>query len=166
MKALSSRNDDPAHASRPWDRDRDGFVIAEGAGIVVLEERVVEETALVVGPAKPVVEHLEDDEQSFARGLCTAARFRDDPPIDPKLLAEIEDRHREAVLGSEMAVQGHLGDASLGHDPIDTDRLHPVPAEEVVRRAEYAPARVVVRLLDLIGLRRPGRGRVTFGTVR
>jgi len=38
MKALSTRNDDPAHASRPWDRDRDGFVIAEGAGIVVLEE--------------------------------------------------------------------------------------------------------------------------------
>ena len=64
-----------------------------------------------------------------------------------------------------MAIQGHLGDASLGHDPIDTDRLHPMPAEEVVRRAEYAPARVVVRLLDLIGLRRPGRGRVTVGTV-
>ena len=38
MKALSSRNDDPLHASRPWDRDRDGFVIAEGAGIVILEE--------------------------------------------------------------------------------------------------------------------------------
>ena len=38
MKALSTRNDDPLHASRPWDRDRDGFVIAEGAGIVVLEE--------------------------------------------------------------------------------------------------------------------------------
>ena len=33
MKALSTRNDDPLHASRPWDRDRDGFVIAEGAGI-------------------------------------------------------------------------------------------------------------------------------------
>ena len=38
MKALSTRNDDPLHASRPWDRDRDGFVIAEGAGLVVLEE--------------------------------------------------------------------------------------------------------------------------------
>jgi 3-oxoacyl-[acyl-carrier-protein] synthase II len=38
MKALSTRNDDPVHASRPWDRDRDGFVIAEGAGLVVLEE--------------------------------------------------------------------------------------------------------------------------------
>ncbi len=37
-KALSTRNDDPARASRPWDRDRDGFVMAEGAGGMVLEE--------------------------------------------------------------------------------------------------------------------------------
>ena len=38
MRALSTRNNDPAHASRPWDKDRDGFVIGEGAGILIMEE--------------------------------------------------------------------------------------------------------------------------------
>ena len=37
-RALSTRNDDPAGASRPWDRDRDGFVLSDGGGVVVLEE--------------------------------------------------------------------------------------------------------------------------------
>ncbi|MCX7024305.1 MAG: beta-ketoacyl-ACP synthase II [Spirochaetes bacterium] len=52
LKALSVRNDDPEHASRPFDRDRDGFVIGEGAGILIMEG---EEHARKRG-AKPLVE--------------------------------------------------------------------------------------------------------------
>ena len=37
-RALSTRNDDPQAASRPWDRDRDGFVLSDGAGVLVLED--------------------------------------------------------------------------------------------------------------------------------
>ena len=38
MRALSTRNHDPEHASRPWDKDRDGFIIGEGAGVLILED--------------------------------------------------------------------------------------------------------------------------------
>jgi len=51
LKGLSTRNDDPQHASRPWDRDRDGFLLAEGAGCLVFEElqHAVKRGAVIYG---------------------------------------------------------------------------------------------------------------------
>src|SRR3989475_8689285 len=54
MRALSTRNDEPEKASRPWDRDRDGFIIGEGAGILILEEL---ENARARG-ARPIAESV------------------------------------------------------------------------------------------------------------
>ena len=52
MRAVSLRNDEPALASRPWDRDRDGFVLGEGAGVLVIEER----DHALLRRAKPIAE--------------------------------------------------------------------------------------------------------------
>lgn len=52
MRALSTRNDEPEKASRPWDQDRDGFILGEGAGVVILEEW----DAAIARGAKPLCE--------------------------------------------------------------------------------------------------------------
>lgn len=88
--ALSVRNDDPAHASRPFDRDRDGFVLAEGAGLAVLEEwehavaRGVPILGEVLGYGTTCnAFHMTDLEE---RGLDLARSFRlalDDARVRP-----------------------------------------------------------------------------------
>jgi 3-oxoacyl-[acyl-carrier-protein] synthase II len=70
LGALSTRNDDPAHASRPFDKDRDGFVLAEGAGFVVLEE-----AEFAARRGAPVLAELAGFGAS-----CNAYRITDSPP--------------------------------------------------------------------------------------
>ncbi|HZD19329.1 MAG TPA: beta-ketoacyl-ACP synthase II [Burkholderiales bacterium] len=98
-RALSTRNDDPASASRPWDRDRDGFVLGEGAGAVVLEDY---EHAKARG-ARIYAEVL-------GYGVSADAHHMTAPPEDGD--------------GGYRAMRNALKDAALASDTIDYINAH------------------------------------------
>ena len=78
MGALSKRNDDPEHASRPFDRDRDGFLFGEGAGVVILESRGARPRARRDHPGEVIGAALTADAfhicapEPTGRGACMA----------------------------------------------------------------------------------------------
>jgi 3-oxoacyl-[acyl-carrier-protein] synthase II len=85
MKAMSTRNDDPTRASRPWDRDRDGFVLGDGAGILILEEyerakargaRIYCELA-GFGASSDAFHMTAPSENGEGPARCMAAAFKD-----------------------------------------------------------------------------------------
>ena len=92
MRALSTANDTPTEASRPFDADRDGFVIAEGAGVLVLEtpehadERGADPLAKVTGYAQTADAHHPTgpppDAHGLRRCMCTAIRDAERDPAD------------------------------------------------------------------------------------
>ena len=98
-RALSTRNDDPAAASRPWDKDRDGFVIGEGAGVLVLEE-------------------YEHAKRRGARIYCELAGY-----------GMSADAHHITApcadgAGAMRCMNNTLRNASLNHDQVDYINAH------------------------------------------
>ena len=99
LTAMSTRNDDPARASRPFDRDRDGFVLGEGGGMLVLEE-------LEHARARGAIIHGE-----VAGQASTADAFR---------LTDCHDEGRGAVAAMRLALE----DAGLDPEDIDYINAH------------------------------------------
>ena len=121
LKALSTRNDDPLHASRPFDRDRDGFVMSEGAGVLVLEElghavrRGANILAEVVGyGATADAYHITSpapDGNGCARAISMALRHAG---ITPDELDYINAHGTSTSLNDKyetLAIKAALGDA-------------------------------------------------------
>lgn len=135
MKALSTRNDDPATASRPWDKARDGFVIGEGAGVIVLEEyeHAVKRGAKIYaeligfgmssdayhitaptaeGPARGVSNALRDaginpDQVDYVNAHGTSTPVGDANETNAIKLA-FGDHAKKLVVNSTKSMTGHL----------------------------------------------------------
>jgi 3-oxoacyl-[acyl-carrier-protein] synthase II len=134
-QALSTRNDDPATSSRPWDKDRDGFVLGEGAGVLVLEEyeyakkrgaRIYAELAGfgmsgdayhmtapdTDGPRRSMVNAMKDagvnpDQIHYINAHGTSTPLGDKNETEAIKLA-LGDAARKVVVNSTKSMTGHL----------------------------------------------------------
>ena len=143
MKALSTRNDDPEHASRPFDRTRDGFVMGDGSGVVVLESlehaqrRGARILAEVIGYGMSADAYHMTNPAPEGRGAQQAMRAAlADAKVDPKDIGYVNahgtstppgdvaetkavkavfgDAARQVVFGSTKSMTGHLLGAAGG----------------------------------------------------
>lgn len=146
-KALSLRNDDPKTASRPWDRDRDGFVLGEGAGVMVVEEyeharkrgaRIYAELSgfgmsadahhitapNVDGPRRSMVQALADagvnpDEVDYLNAHGTSTPLGDTNETNA-IKAAFGDASRKLVVSSTKSMTGHLLGGAGGLESVFT----------------------------------------------
>ncbi len=146
-RALSTRNDDPAGASRPWDKDRDGFVLGEGAGVMVLEEyeharargaRIYAEVAgfgmsgdayhmtapSTDGPRRSMQNAIRDaglnpDQIQYINAHGTSTPLGDKNETDAIKLA-MGDAAYKAVVNSTKSMTGHLLGGAGGVESIFT----------------------------------------------
>jgi len=146
-RALSTRNDDPKAASRPWDKDRDGFVLGEGAGVLVLEEyehakargaKIYAELAGfamsgdahhmtapdVDGPRRAMANALRNagvnaDEVDYVNAHGTSTPLGDVNETNAIKLA-LGDRARKVVVNSTKSMTGHLLGGAGGIESVFT----------------------------------------------
>jgi 3-oxoacyl-[acyl-carrier-protein] synthase II len=123
MRALSTRNDEPEKASRPWDRDRDGFVIGEGAGILILEEL---EHARARG-AKPIAEivgygmsgdayHITQPAPEHEGGFRVMKNAVRDAKIQPDQIGYVNAHGTSTPIGDTLeahAIRKFFGDQKI-----------------------------------------------------
>ena len=147
-KALSTRNDDPATASRPWDKDRDGFVLGEGAGVMVLEEyeharargaKIYAELAGfgmsgdafhmtapdTDGPRRSMVGALKNaganpDDVQYINAHGTSTPLGDKNETDAIKLAFGMDAAKKLVVNSTKSMTGHLLGGAGGLESVVT----------------------------------------------
>ncbi len=147
MRALSTRNDAPERASRPWDVDRDGFVIGEGAGILVLEERGLAEQR-----GAPLLAEL------VGYGMSSDAHHPTSPPDDGDgvrrvMLTALEDAG--LTPGDVQYVNAHATSTPLG------DRAEAIAIGQVF--GEHASALAVSSTKSMTGHLLGGAGALEAG---